>query len=237
MSRIIWDKTGEKYFETGTRNGVLYVQDNTGAYGDGVPWNGLTGFTESPTGAESNKMYADDILYADLRSAEELEGSLTAYTYPDEFAECDGSAEIADGVYIGQQVRKKFGFCYRSTIGNDVNMDVGYKLHIIYGATASPSEKAYATINDSPEGIEFSWDITTTPVNVASIDGKTFKPTASIIIDSRKYPDVGGAKNPKLKAIEDALYGVDADSTVSPAIEASAPRLLLPDEIVQILSA
>lgn len=226
MSRLVWDAAGEKYFETGTKMGVLYVQDPaTGSYGNGIAWNGLTGFTESPTGAEPNKMYADDILYANLRSAEELEGSLTAYTYPDEFAECDGSAAAVDGVYVGQQTRKTFALCYRTQIGNDVTNDIGYKLHIIYGASASPSEKAYATINDSPEGIEFSWDLTTTPVNVADVAGRSFKPTASIVIDSRKFTTE--AAKAKLKTVEDTLYGTEnAEAT-----------LMMPDAIISTLKA
>lgn len=232
MPRLKWDQPGDKYFETGTKNGVLFVQDNTGTYQTGVPWNGLTGFTESPTGAEATKLYADDGVYAELRSAEELEGSLTAYTYPDEFAECDGSAELVEGsgVYIGQQARKRFAFCYRSTIGNDVNTEMGYKLHIIYGAMASPSEKAYATINDSPEGIEFSWDITTTPVPVKDVDGNKFKNTASIVLDSRK---VAAAK---MTTILNSLYGTDGDPQTQGDTGTNS-TLLLPDAIIDILKA
>lgn len=218
--RLTWDGVGDKFFETGSKMAVLYPMGANGAYTDGVAWNGFTGFSESPTGAESNKLYADDILYADLKSAEELEGSLTAYTYPDEFAECDGSAAVLDGVYVGQQTRKKFGLCYRTTIGNDVDNAVGYKLHLIYNASASPSEKAYATINDSPEAIEFSWDITTTPVNVSDHDGKTFKPTACITIDSRKFATT--ELKAKLTALEDILYGTTG----------KAARLPLPDEVI-----
>ena len=229
MPRLKWDQTGQKYFETGTKNGVLFVQDDTGAYQTGVPWNGLTGFTESPTGAEATKLYADDGVYAELRSAEELEGSLTAYTYPDEFAECDGSAEVVEGtgVYIGQQARRKFAFCYRTTIGNDVNTEVGYKLHIIYGATASPSEKAYTTINDSPEGIEFSWDITTTPVPVTAVGNKAFKNTASIVLDSRKI------NSAKLTTIENTLYGTDGEGSET----GTDSTLMLPDDIIDVLTA
>ena len=232
MPRLKWDQTGDKYFETGTKNGVLFVQDNTGTYQTGIPWNGLTGFTESPTGAEATKLYADDGVYAELRSAEELEGSLTAYTYPDEFAECDGSAELVEGsgVYVGQQARKRFGFCYRSTIGNDVNAEMGYKLHIIYGAMASPSEKAYATINDSPEGIEFSWDITTTPVPVKDVDGNKFKNTASIVLDSRK---VAAAK---MTTILNSLYGTDGNPQTEGDLGTNS-TLLLPDAIIDILKA
>ena len=232
MPRLKWDQTGDKYFETGTKNGVLFVQDNTGTYQTGIPWNGLTGFTESPTGAEATKLYADDGVYAELRSAEELEGSLTAYTYPDEFAECDGSAELVEGsgVYVGQQARKRFGFCYRSTIGNDVNTEMGYKLHIIYGAMASPSEKAYATINDSPEGIEFSWDITTTPIPVKDVDGNKFKNTASIVLDSRK---VAAAK---MTTILNSLYGTDGNPQTEGDLGTNS-TLLLPDAIIDILKA
>ena len=217
MSKLVWDKTGERLYETGVKQGVLYVQDAQGAYPKGVAWNGLTTVTESPSGAEATPLYADDIKYLNLMSTEELGGTIEAYTYPDEWAECDGSASIATGVYIGQQPRKTFGMCYRTTLGNDVeNNAYGYKLHLIYGALASPSEKAYATINDSPEAITFSWEFSTTPVNVEG-----FKPTANIVIDSTKIePD-------KLAALEAVLYG-DAESEA---------RLPLPNEVVQILSA
>ena len=210
MAKIEWDKTGERLYETGVKNGVLYVQEG-GAYPKGVAWNGLTAVTESPSGAEATPLYADDIKYLNLLSAEEFGATIEAYTYPDEFAECDGSASLAEGVMIGQQPRKAFGLCYRTTIGNDTEgNDHGYKLHIIYGALAAPSEKAYATINDSPEAITFSWEVTTTPVNVTGA-----KPTASITIDSTK------ATPEKLTALEKILYG-DAE------VEA---RLPLPDEI------
>ena len=217
MSKLVWDKTGERLYETGVKQGVLYVQDAQGAYPKGVAWNGLTTVTESPSGAEATPLYADDIKYLNLMSTEELGGTIEAYTYPDEWAECDGSASIATGVYIGQQPRKTFGMCYRTTLGNDVeNNAYGYKLHLIYGALASPSEKAYATINDSPEAITFSWEFSTTPVNVEG-----FKPTANIVIDSTKIePD-------KLAALEAVLYG-DAEGEA---------RLPLPNEVVQILSA
>ena len=210
MAKIEWDKTGERFYETGVKNGVLYVQVD-GAYPKGVAWNGLTAVTESPSGAEATPLYADDIKYLNLLSTEEFGATIEAYTYPDEFAECDGSASLATGVMIGQQPRKAFGLCYRTTIGNDTEgNDHGYKLHIIYGALAAPSEKAYATINDSPEAITFSWEVTTTPVNVTGA-----KPTASITIDSTK------ATPEKLTALEKILYG-DAE------VEA---RLPLPDEI------
>ena len=216
MAKIEWDKTGERLYETGVKNGVLYVQEG-GVYGNGVAWNGLTAVTESPSGAEATPLYADDIKYLNLLSTEEFGATIEAYTYPDEFAACDGSAALADGVMIGQQARKTFGLCYRTTIGNDTEgNDHGYKLHIIYGALAAPSEKAYATINDSPEAITFSWEVTTTPVNVTGA-----KPTASITIDSTK------ADPTKLAALEKKLYG-DTNT------EATLP---LPDEIKGIFTA
>lgn len=220
MSKLVWDKTGERLYETGVKQGVLYPMDAKGTYPKGVAWNGLTNVTESPSGAEATALYADDIKYLNLMSNEEFGGTIEAYTYPDEFAECDGSASLAAGVYIGQQPRKTFGFCYRTTLGNDVESNAhGYKLHLVYGALASPSEKAYATINDSPEAITFSWEFSTTPVNVTG-----FKPTACLTIDSTKV-DVG-----KLAALEKILYGDDAD-------EATTARLPLPDEVAQVLSA
>lgn len=219
MSKLVWDQTGERYYETGVKMGVLYPQSASGTYPKGVAWNGLTAVTESPSGAEATPLYADDIKYLNLYSAEEFGATIEAYTYPDEFAECDGSAEVATGVTIGQQKRKAFGLCYRTAIGNDTDgNDHGYKLHIIYGAMASPSEKAYATINDSPEAITFSWEITTTPVSVSG-----FKPTASVTIDSTK---VDGTK---LKQLEAILYGDNGSSSAGDA------RLPLPDEIVTLI--
>ena len=215
MSKIVWDQTGERLYETGVKRGVLYVQDSGGTYPKGVAWNGLTAVTESPSGAEATPLYADDIKYLNLISTEELGGTIEAYTYPDEFAECDGSASIATGVYIGQQPRKTFGMCYTTTVGNDVDSNAhGYKLHLIYGALASPSEKAYSTINDSPEAITFSWEFSTTPVNVTG-----FKPTANIVIDSTKVAPE------KMTALEKILYG---DTEVE-------PRLPLPDEVAQVM--
>lgn len=217
MSKLVWDQTGERLYETGVKQGVLYPQATDGKYPKGVAWNGLTTVTESPSGAEATPLYADDIKYLNLISTEELGGTIEAYTYPDEFAECDGSAAIATGVYIGQQPRKTFGLSYRTTLGNDVDSNAyGYKLHLVYGALASPSEKAYATINDSPEAITFSWEFSTTPVNVVG-----FKPTANIVIDSTKV------KAENLANLEKILYG-DTD------VEA---RLPLPDEVAQIMSA
>lgn len=213
---LTWDETGKRLYETGVRKGVLYVQDNNGTYPKGVAWNGLTAVTESPSGADSNPLYADDIKYLDLRSAEEFGATIEAYTYPDEFAECDGTAELAEGVMIGQQARKSFGLSYRTVLGNDIVNDAyGYKLHLIYGATASPSEKGYQTVNDSPEAISFSWELTTTPVNVTGM-----KPTAIITIDSTK------ADPTKLKALEAILYG-------SGETEA---RLPLPDEVKTLMT-
>lgn len=215
MSKLTWDASGERLYETGVKQGVLYVMGSNG-YGNGVAWNGLTAITESPSGAESTPLYADDIKYLDLRSTEEFGATIEAYTYPDEFAACDGSASLADGVSIGQQARKMFGLCYRTTVGNDTDgTDHGYKLHLIYGATASPSEKAYETINDSPEAITFSWEITTTPVSVTG-----FKPTASITIDSTK------ADPTCLAALEEKLYGGAS----------TEPTLPLPDEVKTIMT-
>lgn len=202
MSRIVFDKTGEKIYETGVRNTVLYPISGS-SYTNGVAWNGVTGMTESPSGAEITSLYADDIKYANLISAEEFGLTIEAYTYPNEFKQCDGSAEIATGVVIGQQERKMFGLCYRTTMGNDTSgSSYGYKLHLIYGLTAQPSEKGYQTINDSPDAITFSWEAKATPVEVTG-----FKPTASIIIDSTK------ADPTKLAALEDILYGSDGTPT------------------------
>lgn len=215
MSKLVWDATGERYYETGVKNGVLYVQEG-GVYPKGVVWNGLTAVTESPSGAEATPLYADDIKYLNLMSAEEFGATIEAYTYPDEFGVCDGSAALVEGVYIGQQDRKTFGLSYRTTLGNDVqNNNYGYKLHLIYGALAAPSEKAYATINDSPEAITFSWEVSTTPVNVTG-----HKPTASITIDSTKVD------KQKLTALEAILYGTESEEA----------RLPLPDEIMQIMT-
>jgi len=217
IMKLKWDETGERTYETGTKQGVIYPCDNTGAYTDGVAWNGLTGVTESPSGAEPTSLYADDTKYVTLRSVEEFSATIEAYTYPDEFAECDGSGSLSTGVTIGQQARKSFGLSYKTTLGNDVeNNDFGYKLHLVYGATAAPSEKSYATINDSPEAITFSWEIATTPVAVTG-----FKPTASLTIDSTKVDDK------ELAAFEDILYGTASKE----------PRLPLPDEIASMFTA
>lgn len=216
MARITWDNTGERFYETGVKMGVLYPIQSSGDYTKGVAWNGLTTVTESPSGAEATALYADDIKYLNLMSNEEFGATIEAYTYPDEFAECDGSAALAAGVMIGQQKRKTFGLCYRTSIGNDVDgSDHGYKLHLVYGCLAAPSEKAYATINDSPEAITFSWEVSTTPVNVTG-----YKPTSQITIDSTKV------KADKLSALEDVLYGKDE-------VE---PKLPMPDEVAQMFS-
>lgn len=219
MSKLEWDKVGEKFYETGTDRGVLYPQtgkDNT--YGEGVAWNGLTGITESPGGAEATDLYADNIKYGSMRSAETFGGTIEAYTYPKEFEDCDGSREIAEGIIIGQQNRVPFGLSYRTMIGNDTASedDDGYKIHLIYGATASPSEKAYSTINDSPEAITFSWEFDTTPVNVPG----NFKPTAHLILDTRRLT------KEQITAIEDALYGTESDKA----------KLPLPEEVMSIIS-
>ena len=220
MAKLVWDQTGDRLYETGVSKGVLYPIQSDGAYSKGVAWNGLSSVTESPSGAEANPIYADDMKYLNLLSAEEFSATIEAYTYPDEFAECDGSADIATGVSIGQQNRKIFGLCYRTVLGNDVDSnDHGYKLHLIYGCMAAPSEKAYTSINDSPEAITFSWEVSTTPVNVTG-----FKPTASITIDSTK------AKKEKLTALEEILYGKDGSDTSANA------RLPLPDEIATLMS-
>ena len=216
MAKLVWDETGKRLYETGVSQGVLYPQSG-GSYPNGVAWNGLTAVTESPSGAEATPLYADNIKYLNLFSAEEFGATIEAYTYPDEFMACDGSAQIAKGAYIGQQNRKQFGMCYKTLLGNDVDAnDHGYKLHIIYGAMASPSEKAYATVNDSPEAITFSWEVTTTPVNVTG-----YEPTASIVIDSTK------CNAEKLADLEEILYGSAEEE----------PRLPLPDEIVTVLGA
>jgi hypothetical protein len=200
---LTWDDDGKRFFENGTDRGVLYPK-NVSGYAAGVAWNGLTAVTESPDGAEPTDLYADNSKYAVMRSAETLGFTIEAYTYPDEFAACDGSRQIAKGAYVGQQTRNSFGFCYRSRIGNDVDSELAYRLHIYYGCTASPSEKAYETVNDSPDAMTLSWECTTTPVSIAG-----FKPTASIMVDSR-YTDPE-----KLAALEKILYGSsDADASL-----------------------
>jgi hypothetical protein len=216
MATLVWDQVGERLYETGVDHGVLYIPDDTGEYVDGVAWNGLTTVTESPSGAASNPQYADNIKYLNLISAEEFGATVEAFTYPDEFAQCDGTAMPEAGVAIGQQSRKIFGLCYRTRVGNDLDgTDHGYKLHLIYGAQAAPSQKAYATINDSPAATAFSWDVTTTPVQVTG-----YKPTAMLSIDSSKVDSDG------LAALEDVLFGAGAVD----------PRLPLPDEVLGMFS-
>lgn len=220
MSKIVWDQIGEKYFETGCDHGVLYPQKN-GAYPMGVAWNGLTGVTKSPSGAENNALYADNIKYLNLQSAEEMGATVECYTYPDEWAQCNGEADLVKGVTLGQQRRNTFGLSWRTRIGNDTDNDNhGYKIHILYGCSASPSEKAYTTVNESPEAITFSYEIKTTPVPVSGVDedGKEFRPVASVEIDSTKVTAA------KLKAFEDILYGTTELD----------PRLPLPDELKTI---
>lgn len=217
MARLTWDQTGERFYETGVSQGVLYPQDTGGTYPTGVAWNGLSSVSETPSGGEATAIWADNMKYLSLMSAEELGGSITAYTYPDEWKECDGSVEIVKGASISQQPRKTFGLCYRTIKGNDTEGDAhGYLLHIVYGAKASPSERQYQTVSDSPEAIELSWEYTTTPV---SVTGR--KPTSLVIIDSTT------ADPTKLSKLEDILYG-DADG--------DGPRLPLPDEIVTLLT-
>lgn len=263
MSRLVWDRVGERYYETGTKNGVLYLLTN-GVYENGVAWNGLTGVSENPDGADTTDLWADDTKYLSMRAKENFKATITAYTYPEEFEQCDGTASPIRGVKFGQQVRKPFGMAYRTAIGNDVDFeDHGYKLHLVYGATASPASKDYQTINDSPEAIEFSWEIDTTPVEIGTIDGVAYKPTATVELDSTKLSAA------KMKAIEDILFGtdggyaafsgdefvagttyyeksgdvytptadteVDAEKTYYTQNGGTAPRMPLPKEIYQIL--
>lgn len=200
MARLQWDKEGERFFETGVSKGVLYVSDAAGGYGPGVVWNGLTAVNETPSGAEATPWYADNIKYANIQSAEEFGATIEAFTYPVEFEPCDGSAELVPGVTVGQQPRKSFAFCYQTIVGNDLDPEMGKKLHLVYGCKAAPSERAYATVNDTPEGVQFSWELTTTPVEV----GEGFKPSAILTIDSRTVSEDSWA------ALEDLLYGDDA---------------------------
>lgn len=234
MSKLVWDATGERKYETGLSKGVLYVMEN-GSYGEGVAWNGLTAVSESPSGAEATDLWADDRKYLTLRSAEDFGMTIEAYTYPDEFAVCDGSAVIdsatTGGIKIGQQKRATFGFSYVTKIGNDTDEDAGYIIHIVYGCTASPSERSRATINDSPEAITFSWEVSTTPVDI-KIGDVEYKPSATIEIDSTKFNTT--ELKTKLKTLEDKLYGVDADTANS--VTASASYLPLPAEVVSTLS-
>ena len=215
MAKLVFDNVGDRLFETGVKTGVLFVIGDTGQYEKGVVWNGLTAVTEKPTGADPTNLYADDIKYVVLYGEEEFEATIEAYTYPAEFEACDGSAALAEGVNIGQQARKQFAFCYRTALGNDVKgQNFGYKIHIIYGCTAKPSEEAYSTMNDSPEAVTFSWDVTTIPVPVNGM-----KPTASVVIDSTRV------ESGKLKSLEDKLYGTETQEST----------LVLPNEIKTLL--
>ena len=229
---LVWDKDSERLYETGVKKGVLYPKATNGTYPLGVAWNGLSSVTETPSGAESNPIYADDIKYVDLRSVEEFGGTIEAYTYPDEWAECDGSAAVADGVIFGQQARKAFGLAYRTILGNDTEFeDYGYKLHLVYNALATPSERQYQTVNDSPEAISFSWEFESTAVAVGSLGGKTIKPVSCITINSRYFTD---EKKAYLEKLEEILYGKDPTSVGGE--DGVAPRLPLPAEVYQILT-
>ena len=262
MAKLTWDETGERFYETGVEKGVLYPYDSTNGYDTGVAWNGLTSVSESPSGADPTDLWADDIKYATLRSSEKFAATIEAYTYPDEWAVCDGSAETAaSGVFVGQQPRKTFGLCYRTQIRSYTDSDAGYKLHLVYGCTASPSQKAYTTINDNPNAITFSWSVEASPVPVTG-----FKPTATIVIDSREFTSTAATK---LAALEDVLYGIDAeafdasktyavgdvvtyqnktykcktaistaaawDSTKWDEIENNGPMLPMPDDVIDML--
>ena len=226
--KLVWDKTGERLYETGVDHGVLYPIQAGGVYSKGVAWNGLSAVSESPSGAEASPIYADNIKYLNLMSAEEFGATIEAYMYPDEFAECDGSVEVVPGMFAGQQSRKTFGLSYRTILGNDVdNNDYGYKLHLIYGALAAPSEKGYSTINDSPEPITLSWEISTTPVAINTvIDGKKLKPTACLTFDSTKFDATFMAK------LEEILYGTEP--TTEDGDDGTTARLPLPDEILKL---
>lgn len=228
MAKLVWDQVGEHLYETGVDRAVLYKFDKTtNAYGKGVAWNGLTGVTESPSGAEANAFYADNIKYLNIFSAEQFGATITAYTYPDEFESCNGYAEITDGVVIGQQKRDTFAFAYRTLIGSDTEgNDKGYKIKLVYGCTASPSEQAHSTVNDSPSPVEMSWTISTTPIQVTG-----FKPTATIDIDSTKFTTEEAKA--KLKAFESYLYGTDADGTTA----GTDPQMPLPEKVLELLGS
>ena len=228
MAKLSWDDDTKRYYETGTSQGVLYVKKDDGTYDKGVAWNGLTAFSESPSGAEETELYANDKKYGSLRSAEKFGGTLEAYTYPEEFEQCDGSLEVATGVTIGQQARKSFGFTYKTVVGNDVSTDYGYKLHIIWNASVSPSEKAYASINDSPEAITFSWELAATPTEVTIDNVKKY--TASMVIDTTKLEN--GKANTKLKDLEDILYGTNE----SGKDQGSDPTLPTPAQVIATMS-
>ena len=215
MPRLIWDAIGEKFYEMGTKMGVLYPMSDTGTYEEGVAWNGLTAVTESPSGAEETKLYADDIKYASLRSAEEFTYTIEAFTYPPEWEPCDGSASVATGVSISQQKRKGFGFSWVTTVGNDISDDAGQKIHVAWNSTAAPSEKSYASINDSPDAITFSWECTTSPVNVTG-----HRPTSHMEINCTKL------KEKTIKAVQDKLWGSESTNATLPS----------PDELIQLIT-
>lgn len=231
MSKLIWDQSGERKFENGVDHGVLYPMNANGTYGNGVVWNGLTSVSESPEGGDANDLWADNIKYATLRGTEDINLTIEAYTYPDEFAECDGSAEPVSGLKLSQQARKGFGLCYRTNMGNDQSSEAGYKLHLVYGCTCSPSEKSYETINDSPDAITFSWEVSTTPIPVEG-----YKPTALIVVDSTKFPPTEDngvmVPNAKLKALEDMLYGTDGSGNT----EGTTATLPDPATVISTLS-
>lgn len=223
MSRLTWDVSGQKRYQTGIRQVVVYPQDNSGAYPTGYAWSGVTSVAENPSGADPTDLWADDVKYLTLRAAEDFAATIEAYDYPDEFAELDGSVEVIEGVYIYQQARKAFGMCYRTVLGNDIQLDgYGYKLHLLYGCTVSPSSQSFQTMNDSPDAISFSWEMTTIPVNV----GEGYKPTARLVIDSTQVDST------KLGELEDILYGTDGENGAT----GTAPRLPLPDEVIQKLT-
>lgn len=241
VTNLKWDQVSERTYETGVRRGVIYPQNDDGTYGTGVAWNGLVSVTESPSGAESNPIYADDIKYLDIRSAEEFGATVQAYTYPKEFALCDGSASLLenqDFIMLGQQARRAFALCYTTRVGNDVKLnDFSYKIHILYGCTASPSEREYQTVNDSPEAIQFSWELTTTPIAIPTTIG-TFKDTSNITIDVSQIMRMETADRTywlgKVEDLEKKLYGIAGDSTASPAVEPVAPSLALPEDLAEI---
>lgn len=231
MSKIIWDKAGERLYETGVANGVLYPIQAGGLYNKGVAWNGLTAVTESPSGAEASPIYADNIKYVNLVSTEEFGATIEAYTYPDEFAECDGSVEIIPGMFAGQQSRKTFGLAYRTILGNDVDLnEYGYKLHLVYGCLAAPSEKGYSTVNDNSEAASLSWEISTTPVAInKTVEGKKLKPTSTLTFDSTKFSAAFMTK------LEEILYG--KDPSTANGNDGIEPRLPLPDEIIELFES
>jgi hypothetical protein len=231
VGELVWDGAGEREFETGVDHGVLYEPDASGAFVSGVAWNGLTTVTESPSGAESNPQYADNMKYLNLKSAEEFGATVEAFMYPPEFGKYNGEAEPEPGVYLGQQRRGTFGLSYRTLKGNDLQgTDYGYKLHLVWNCDAAPSEKAYATVNESPEAITFSWELTTTKVAVGTVNGVKYNPSASMTIDSTKV-DADA-----LAELERILYGVDADPGATPAVPGAAPRLPTPREVIEIFA-